>query len=104
MQHTAAKMVRSIISDSIVICNEIIEETETAPTKSTSTKMGPTRSASTKTILARSTSTKTVLANFCILKVSLLSTIALILIAISIFLMKNHSKQKHVVPYYNSSN
>ena len=70
------KYERSIIGDSVVICNEIIEET-----------------IKTKTIQTKSTST-----NFYILLSFLLITIAL-LIAIGIYLVKQWSKQKHLLPY-----
>ena len=55
----------------VVICDEIIEETKTIPTKCTSTKTIPTKSTSTKAIPTKSTST-----NFYILLAFLLITIA----------------------------
>ena len=74
--------------DSVVICNEIIEETKAIPTKSTSTKTVPTKSTSKF---------------FYILLAFLLITITL-LIAISIYLIKHQSKQKHLLPYRVTSN
>ena len=74
------KYARSI-GDSLVTCNEIIEETKPFPTKSTSTK----------TVLTNSTST-----NFYILLTFLSITITL-LIAISIYLIKDQSKQKKII-------
>ena len=79
------KYVGSIIGDSEIICDEIIDTTKTIPTKSTSTKY----------VLRKCTST-----NFNILLALLLITIAL-LIAFSIYcyLIKNQAKQKPLLCY-----
>ena len=90
------KYVRSI-DDSVVICDEIIEETKTIPTKITPTKTIPTKTFLITAVLTKNTST-----NVYILLVLLLITIAL-LIAVSIYLIKHRSKQKHLLPYHDTS-
>ena len=44
------KYARSIICDSVIMCDEMIEEIETIPTKSTSRKTVLTKCTSTKSI------------------------------------------------------
>ena len=73
--------------DLVVICNEIIAETKTIPTRSTSKKTIPTKSTST---------------NFYISLAFLLITIAL-LITISIYLIRDQSKQQHLLSFYKTS-
>ena len=65
------------IGDSVVICDNFIEETKTIQTKNTSR-------------------------NFYILLSFLLITMAL-LIAIIIYVIKQESKQKHLLPYHDRS-
>ena len=67
------KYLASVIDNSVVMCDEIIEKTKTVPTSSTSTY-------------------------FYILLTFLLITIALLII-VSIHLIKHRSKQKHLLPY-----
>ena len=67
------KYLGSITDDLVIMCNEIIKETKTIPSK---------------TVLIKSTST-----NFDILPAFLLLAIEL-LIAVSIYLIKHRSKQK----------
>ena len=71
-----------IVDESVVICDELIKETTTIPTKSTSTKC--------------------TLTNFVILLALLLITITL-LIAVSTYLMKHHLKQKRLLPFHDTS-
>ena len=85
----------SIIPDSEITCDEIIERAKTTPTKSTSAK----------TVTAKITSTKNTSTNFYIFLTFLLITIAL-LIAVSIYcyLIKYRSKQKQLLQHYDTSN
>ena len=69
------------------MCDQIIEETKTIPTKSTSTKTIPPKTTAT---------------NLSILLAFLLITIAS-LITISIYLVIQWSKQKHLLPFHNAS-
>ena len=80
----------SIIGDSVTTCEKVIEATKTVPTKT----------ATTKTVLTKRTST-----NFFLSLIFLWITIAL-LIAFSIYfcLIKYRSKQKHSLPYHDTSN
>ena len=71
-----------IVDESVVIWDELIKETTTIPTKSTSTKC--------------------TLTNFVILKAFLLIIITL-LIAVSTYLIKHHLKQKRLLPFHGTS-
>ena len=80
----SGKYVGSVIQDSAITCDEIIEATKAVQTKTTSRKTVPS-----KTVPAKSTST-----NFYILLALLLITIAL-LIAVNIYLYRRkHSSKK----------
>ena len=74
------KYLASIIDDSVIKCDEIIDTTKTIPTKTVSAATVPTKSTST---------------NFYILLAFLL------LIAVSIYccLIKYQGKRKHLLPY-----
>ena len=75
------------IGDLVVMCDQIIEEAKTIPTKSTLTKTIPPKTTAT---------------NLYILLAFLLITIAS-LITISIYLAKHWSKQKHLLLFHNGS-
>ena len=75
------------IGDLVITCDEIIEETKTIQAKNTSTKTIPTKCTST---------------NFYILLAFLLIAIVL-LISVSVYLLHNWSKQKHLLPYHDVS-
>ena len=94
------KYLRSIIDDSVITCDEIIEETKTIPTKSISAKTIPTKITSTKTVLTKCTST-----DFYILLTFILIIIALLIAAsIYCYLIKYQAKQKPLLPcHYTSS-
>ena len=79
------KYLESIIANSVISCDEIMEET-----KRTLTETVPT-----KTILLKS--------SFYILLAFLLTTIAL-MITVSIFLIKQRAKQKYLLPYDITNN
>ena len=84
------KYAGSIIGDSVVICNEIIDTTE-----STSTKTAPAKTALTKSTLT----------NFYILLSYLLITIALLIaVSISCYFNKYRAKQKHLLPFMTPAN
>ena len=87
------KYAGSIIGDSAVICDEIIDTTKTVLTKSLSTK-----STSTKTVPTKCTST-----NFDISLAFLLTTALLIVVSIYSNLIKSRAKQKHLLPYRDTS-
>ena len=82
------KYLASIIDDSVITCDEVIEE----ETKTVRTNF-----------IERNAICKT--KNFCTLLSSLLITIAL-LIAVSIYcyLIKYKAKQKHLLPFYVTNN
>ena len=82
------KYMGNIIDFSVITCDEIIEETKTIPTKSTSTKTVLTKCTSTKTVLTKCTS-----ANFYTLITILLITIAL-LIAVRIYCFFTEYREK----------
>ena len=79
----SGKYVGSVIQDSAITCDEIIEATKAVQTKTTSRKTVPS-----KTVSAKSTST-----NFYILLALLLITIAL-LIAVNIYLYRRKYSSK----------
>ena len=58
------KQLGSIIGDSVITCNEIIEVTKTVPTKILLTKTIPTKLTPTKTTPAKTYSLKTLPRNF----------------------------------------
>ena len=78
--------------NSVVICEEIVEETKTISTKSTPKK----------TIQKISTSAKCTSTNFYILLAFLLIITAL-LITVNIYLIKHQSKQKKLLLLHNTS-
>ena len=84
------KYVRSIIEDSAVVCGEIIEETKTVPTKSTSTKI----------VLTKCTSTNL----HTLLAFLLIITALLIAVSIYCYLIKYQAKQKHLLPCHYTIN
>ena len=88
------KYVGSVIDDQRIMCDKIIEETKTIPTKNRSNKNYSDKSTSLKTVLTKCVST-----NFYILSAFLLITTAL-LIAVSIYcyLIKDQAKQKPLLP------
>ena len=82
------KYLRSIIDNSVITCDKIIEETKNFPTKSSSTKTVPTNSSS---------------ANFSILLAFSLFTIAL-LTTLSTKWIKHPEIQKYLLPYHITNN
>ena len=94
------KYVGSIIDDSVIVCDEIIEETKTVLSKSTSTKTIPTNSTLTKNV-----PTKVMSTNIYMLLAFLLITIALLLaVIIYCFFIKHRAKQNHLLPcHYTTS-
>ena len=84
----------SIIDDSVITCDEIIEKTKTVPTKSTQQKL------LTKTILTKSTSTNVyTLLNFLLITIALLTAVS-----IYCYQLKHQSKQVHSLPCYDTNN
>ena len=89
------KYVGSIIDDSVIMHDEIINMTKTVPSKITSTKTVQTNFNNNKKKIACKTR------QFYILRTFLLLTIALlIVVSIYFYLIKYQAKQKHLLPYH----